>query len=147
MGRDDLHQVGQRSRPCDALTNQAGVARGLLHHYFGDKRTLQREAVRSMLRYPELPESERDLSSDIGGWLTMVSRNRAAWLAALAATDPDVRAVVDAARDDAVERLVARFGTGRCAPSCARIPRSPSRRPSSGWSAGASRARRCTTCS
>ena len=63
-----------------------------------------------MLRYPELPESERDLSSDIDGWLTMVSRNRAAWLAALSAHDPDVRAVVDAARDEAVERLVARFG-------------------------------------
>lgn len=91
------------------VAREAGIARGLLHHYFGGKQELYREVVRSMLRYPAVP-TEVDLGTDIDRWLTMVSRNRAAWLAALAASDPEVTAVVDAAREDAVERLVARFG-------------------------------------
>ncbi len=93
------------------MAREAGVARGLLHHYFGGKAELYREVVRSMLRYPAVP-SEVDLEGDIDRWLTMVSRNRAAWLAALSATDPEVAAVVDAARDEAVERLLTRFGGG-----------------------------------
>ncbi len=91
------------------VAREAGVARGLLHHYFGGKQELYREVVRSMLRYPAVP-TEVDLETDIDRWLTMVSRNRAAWLAALSASDPEIAAVVDAARDEAVERLVARFG-------------------------------------
>ena len=90
------------------IAREAGVARGLLHHYFGGSRELHREAVRSMLRYPAVPEG--DIADAIEGWLTMVSRNRAAWLAALAAHDQEIEAVVDAARDEAVQRLVTRFG-------------------------------------
>ena len=63
-----------------------------------------------MLRYPEMPAEERDLDTAMDAWLTMVQRNRAAWLAALSAHDPEVEAVVEAARSEAVERLVARFG-------------------------------------
>lgn len=92
------------------VAREAGVARGLLHHYFGGKRELYREVVRSMLRYPLVPAEDADLDTAIDRWLTMVQRNRAAWLAALAAHDPEVEAVVEAAREDAVERLVARFG-------------------------------------
>lgn len=92
------------------IAREAGVARGLLHHYFGGKRELYREVVRSMLRYPEMPPEESDLADAIDRWLAMIARNRAAWLAALSARDPEIEAVVEAARDDAVERLVARFG-------------------------------------
>ncbi len=63
-----------------------------------------------MLRYPLLPAEEGDLDTAFDAWLTMVQRNRAAWLAALSAHDPEVEAVVEAARTEAVERLVARFG-------------------------------------
>lgn len=93
------------------IAREAGIARGLLHHYFGGKRELYREVVRSMLRYPAVPDDgDADLAAAIDGWLTMVERNRAAWLAALSAHDPEIDAVVEAARDEAVERLVARFG-------------------------------------
>lgn len=92
------------------VARAAGVARGLLHHYFGTKRELYLEAVRTMLRYPSIPEDERDLEAAFDAWLTMVQRNRAAWLAALTTHDPDVEAVVEAARAEAVERLVERFG-------------------------------------
>lgn len=87
------------------------MARGLLHHYFGGRRELYREVVRSMLRYPLMPaEDGAELTDALDRWLTMIARNRAAWLAALSARDPEVQAVVDAAREEAVERLVARFG-------------------------------------
>jgi AcrR family transcriptional regulator len=92
------------------VAREAGVARGLLHHYFGSKRDLYLEAVRSMLRYPAVPSEDEDLGTAIDRWLTMVQRNRAAWLAALAAHDPEVEAVVEDARSEAVERLVTRFG-------------------------------------
>ena len=63
-----------------------------------------------MLRYPAMPSEETDLPEAIDRWLVMIGRNRAAWLAALSAQDPEIQAVVEAARDDAVERLVTRFG-------------------------------------
>jgi AcrR family transcriptional regulator len=92
------------------IAREAGVARGLLHHYFNGKDDLHREAVRSMLRYPAVPDG--DISTAIEGWLTMVSRNRVAWLAALTAHDPDIEAVVEEARGEAVERLLTRFAGG-----------------------------------
>ena len=38
------------------IADAAGVARGLLHHYFGSKRDLYLEVAREMLRVPELPK-------------------------------------------------------------------------------------------
>jgi AcrR family transcriptional regulator len=95
------------------VAREAGVARGLLHHYFGTKRDLYLEVVRSMLRYPSVPTDDPDLDSAIDRWLTMVSRNREAWLAALGyapptpGRDPEVEAIVEAGRDEAVDRLIA----------------------------------------
>ena len=96
------------------VAREAGVARGLLHHYFGTKRDLYREVVRSMLRYPAVPSEDADPAIAIDRWLTMVSRNREAWLAALGASgpvrDPEVDALVEAGREEAVDRLIATLG-------------------------------------
>lgn len=101
------------------VAREAGVARGLLHHYFGTKRDLYLEVVRSMLRYPSQPVPEAGgggsvddrLSEAIDRWLTMARRNRAAWLAAVGAQgvgrDPEVEAILEASRELAVDRLVA----------------------------------------
>lgn len=95
------------------VAREAGVARGLLHHYFGTRRDLYLEVVRSMLRYPSqpMPDGDSDLSAAIDRWLTMVARNREAWLAAVGAQgpgrDPEVEAIVEAGREEAVDRLVA----------------------------------------
>lgn len=97
------------------MAREAGVARGLLHHYFGTKRDLYREVVRSMLRFPAVPEEDADLSSGIDRWLTMVSRNREAWLAALGFSPPapgrdaEIEAIVETGRDEAVDRLIAQL--------------------------------------
>lgn len=101
-----------------AVAREAGVARGLLHHYFGTKRDLYLEVVRSMLRYPSQPVPEPGdgsvdarLSEAVDRWLTMVRRNRSAWLAAVGAQglgrDAEVEAILEAGREQAVDRLVA----------------------------------------
>lgn len=88
----------------------AGVARGLLHHHFGTRRDLYLEVLRSMLRFPALPEPEAgDVSGAVDRWLAMVEGHREAWLAAQGAQglgrDPEVEAILEAGREQAVERL------------------------------------------
>ena len=92
------------------IAKEAGVARGLLHHYFGGKRELYLAVLRSMLRYPALPEPEAgDPAPGIDRWLTMIERNREAWLAAMGAQglgrDPEVEQILEQAREEAVGRL------------------------------------------
>jgi AcrR family transcriptional regulator len=102
------------------IAREAGVARGLLHHYFGTKRDLYVEVVRSMLRYPAMPAPEGDaptvVADAIDRWLTMVERNREAWLAVRGAQglghDPEVEQLLEAAREEAVDRLAGVLGVG-----------------------------------
>ena len=110
------------------IAADAGVARGLLNHYFGTKRGLYIEVVREMLRVrpaQEVPEYvdgttplER-LSESIDRWLEMVARNRESWLAAVGAEglgrDPEIEAVLDEAREEATLRLIAVLGLGPAA--------------------------------
>ena len=42
------------------IARDAGVARGLLHHYFGSKRDLYLEVVRSLMRMPSNPVPSDD---------------------------------------------------------------------------------------
>jgi AcrR family transcriptional regulator len=103
------------------IAREAGVARGLLHHYFGSKRELYLAVLRSMLRFPALPQPEAgDFGGGIDRWLTMIERNREAWLAAMGAQglgrDPEVEQILEQAREDAVGRL-----------AVALVPRDPER--------------------
>jgi AcrR family transcriptional regulator len=96
----------------------AGVARGLLHHYFGTKRDLYLEVVRSLVRMPSIPvplqAGGRGLQSvieqSVARWLEMLERNRGTWVAANGAQglgrDPEVETILDEAREQAVDRLV-----------------------------------------
>src|SRR5947208_9894051 len=77
------------------IAREAGVARGLVHHYFGTKRDLYLEVVREMLRVPDDVFAGSDaLADSVDRWLTMVQRNRGTWLAAIGAqgfgSDPEV---------------------------------------------------------
>ncbi len=53
------------------IASEAGVARGLLHHYFGTKRELYLEVVRTLVRMPSNPvplqSPGRDLAVDHRG--------------------------------------------------------------------------------
>jgi AcrR family transcriptional regulator len=96
---------------------QAGVARGLLNHYFGTKRELYLEVVRALVRMPSNPVPLRSgggldvvIGESVDRWLEMLERNRGTWLAAVGAQglgrDPEVEAILDEAREQAVDRLI-----------------------------------------
>lgn len=109
------------------IAAEAGVARGLINHYFGTKRTLYVEVVREMVSFRSQPVPEyvdgatpqERLDESIDGWLEMVARNREAWLAAIGAEglgrDPEIEAVLDRAREEATARIIAVLGLGPAA--------------------------------
>jgi AcrR family transcriptional regulator len=100
------------------IARDAGVARGLLHHYFGTKRDLYLEVVRSLMRMPSNPVPlqspgrglETVISESVERWLQMLERNRGTWLAAIGShglgRDPEVEAILDEARERAADRLI-----------------------------------------
>ncbi len=100
------------------IAREAGVARGLLHHYFGTKRDLYLEVVRSLMRMPSNPVPlqapgrglETVITESVDRWLTMLERNRETWLAAIGprglGRDPEVEAILDEAREQAADRLI-----------------------------------------
>lgn len=100
------------------IAREAGVARGLLNHYFGTKRELYLEVVRSLVRMPSNPVPleapgrgiEVVIEDSVDRWLVMLGRNRGTWLAAIGARglgrDPEVEAIMDEAREQAADRLI-----------------------------------------
>jgi AcrR family transcriptional regulator len=100
------------------IAREAGVARGLLHHYFGTKRELYLEVVRQLVRMPSTPVPleapgrglEIVISESVDRWLTMLERNSGMWVAAIGARglgrDPQLEAILEQARDQAADRLI-----------------------------------------
>jgi AcrR family transcriptional regulator len=110
--------------PLDSLTieqlsAQAGVSRALLFHYFGSKQGLHRDVVRtardSMLRatepIPELPPRERlrDTLTRIVAFVRDHSGTFYSLVRGVASGDEEVRAVVEEARAEQAERIIAVF--------------------------------------
>src|SRR5215212_10228058 len=106
------------------IAREAGVARGLLHHYFGSKRDLYLEIVRSMVSMPlQRVPAELDgrapkqvLAEGVDRWLEMLSRNRETWLVARGAQgfghDPEVEAILEEARGAATDEVIAALRPG-----------------------------------
>lgn len=106
----------------EQIALEAGVTRGLLHHYFGTKRELFLEVVHSMVQ----PGADvfaggvsgggrrQALAQGVDRWLDMVERNRGTWLAIVGAQgfgrDPEVEAILEDAREATAERLIALLG-------------------------------------
>ncbi len=101
------------------IAAEAGVARGLLHHYFGTKRDLYLEVVRELMRMPSNPVPlqapgrglDHVIEESVDRWLTMLERNRGTWLAAnarrgLGGGDPELEAILEDAREEAADRLI-----------------------------------------
>jgi AcrR family transcriptional regulator len=103
---------------------EAGVTRGLVHHYFGGKRELFLEVVDSMMRMPALPVPEElvegeleDVIEDASDrWLDMIERNRDIWLAVVGARgfgrDPEMERLVEDAEASAARRILALLYAG-----------------------------------
>jgi AcrR family transcriptional regulator len=102
------------------VAQEAGVARGLVNHYFRTKRELYVEVVRSMLEVPDdlFPASTGDeserlavLSDAVDRWLRTVKANRGTWLACIGAQgfghDPELQTVREQARRQIIDQLIA----------------------------------------
>ena len=111
------------------IAREAGVARGLLHHYFGTKRELYLEVIRALMRVPSNPvplrSPERGLevviAESVDRWMQMLERNRGTWLAAIGAgglgRDPEAEAILDEARERAADRLIEAVHTFEAEPA------------------------------
>jgi AcrR family transcriptional regulator len=100
------------------IAAEAGVTRGLVHHYFGGKRSLYLEAVRSLLELPpgmfaaEIAAGDRAsaLRAAVDLWLDVAERGRGVLLAAHGAQgfgrDPEVEAIFDAARERTADQVI-----------------------------------------
>jgi AcrR family transcriptional regulator len=99
------------------IAREAGVARGLINHYFGTKRELYLEVVRQVVfvpppasvNLPAGPPAAR-VGAAVEWWLDAVWRHRTMWQTALGAhglgRDPDLEAILDEAEDVGVERVL-----------------------------------------
>lgn len=103
------------------VARDAGVARGLVNHYFGTKKELYLEVVRVMLTVPEvalerLPSGDPPERVDaiVTWFLDVVSRHSTSWLAAITAGgmagDTDVDQVIAEAIDVAADSVLAAVG-------------------------------------
>jgi AcrR family transcriptional regulator len=98
------------------LAREAGVARGLINHYFGTKRDLYLQVVRQMVTLPEsavrrLPKGSLDerVASAVTWFLDMVSLHPKTWLAAIGAgvgDDPEVERILAEADDTTADRIL-----------------------------------------
>lgn len=115
---------GERPYPDVSTTDvarAAGVARGLINHYFGTKKDLYLEVVRVMLTVPSvalarLPAAELPVRVDaiVAWFLDVVSRHSTSWLAAITAGglagDTDLDRVVAEAIDVAADSVLTAVG-------------------------------------
>lgn len=115
---------GERPYPDVSTTDvarAAGVARGLINHYFGTKKDLYLEVVRVMLTVPEvalarLPPAGLPVRVDaiVAWFLDVVSRHSTSWLAAITAGglagDADLDRVVAEAIDVAADSVLTAVG-------------------------------------
>jgi AcrR family transcriptional regulator len=101
------------------LAGRAGVARGLINHYFGTKRELYLEVVRRMVTIPQvavdlLPKGtiEERIQASVAWFLDGVSRHSKTWLAAIGAegVDPDVQRILAEADERAADRVLEATG-------------------------------------
>ncbi|GIE98894.1 TetR family transcriptional regulator [Paractinoplanes rishiriensis] len=99
----------------------AGVARGLVNHYFGTKKELYLEVIRVMLTAPaeavaQLPQGDLPTRVDaiVTWFLDVVSRHSTSWLGAITAGgmagDDDVDRVIAEAIDVAADHVLTAVG-------------------------------------
>jgi AcrR family transcriptional regulator len=103
------------------IAREAGVARGLINHYFGTKKDLYLEVIRVMVTIPEvavesLPAGDLRTRVDaaVSWFLDVVSRHSTSWLAAISASgvgrDADVDRVLEEAEDVAADSVLIAVG-------------------------------------
>lgn len=102
------------------IATEAGIARGLLHHYFGSKRELYLDVVRnvaqaSLASAPDVsPGSPEAWSTVVDGFLAAVARNPTRWLNSVnvggAEGDDEVAAILDETREILADQTLVAIG-------------------------------------
>ncbi|WP_370947640.1 TetR/AcrR family transcriptional regulator [Amycolatopsis sp. cg5] len=106
------------------IAAEAGVARGLINHYFGTKRELYLEVIRRALVVPRmaveiLPEGPLELRADVAiDWfLDMVTKQERTWLAAIApegiGRDLEIEEILEEADKESADRVLEAVGLSR----------------------------------
>ncbi len=106
------------------IAAEAGVARGLINHYFGTKRELYLEIIRRALTVPRLaveilPQGPLELRADVAiDWfLDMVTSQEKMWLAAIApegiGRDLEVEQILEEADRESADRVLEAVGLSR----------------------------------
>lgn len=128
--RDQILRVAARlfgERPYSEVSvsdiaGEAGIARGLLHHYFGSKRELYLEVVRVAARAPlgaEPPEALGTVAAwttVVDSFLTAIERSPNRWLNSVnvggAERDDEVAAILDETREILADQTLLAIGLG-----------------------------------
>jgi len=104
------------------LAEAAGVARGLLHHYFGSKRDLYLAVVRHLVKVPTMPlpdvapdvDAENVWELSVDAWMHLIEANQDLWLTAIGAgglgRDAELDEILDEARELTAERCLEALG-------------------------------------
>ena len=126
--RDQIVRVAARlfgERPYSEVSitdiaTEAGIARGLLHHYFGSKRELYLDVVRRAARAPLDAEPAEALGTPqawntvVDSFLEAIERNPTRWLNSVnvggAENDDDVAAILDEAREILADQTLMAIG-------------------------------------
>jgi AcrR family transcriptional regulator len=113
-----IRLFGDRPYPAVSTTDiaqDAGVARGLINHYFGTKRDLYLEVVRRMVTIPSstpqrLPPGslEERIDASVSWFLDRVLRHSKTWLVAVGGVghDADVERILAEADELAADRVL-----------------------------------------
>jgi AcrR family transcriptional regulator len=102
------------------IAGEAGIARGLLHHYFGSKRELYLEVVRIAARAPLASEPAEALgtahawATAVDSFLGAIEHNPKQWLDAAHAGGPErddeLAAILDEAREILADQTLVAIG-------------------------------------
>jgi AcrR family transcriptional regulator len=105
------------------IANQAGVARGLLNHYFGTKRDLYLEVVRRMVLLPDMFDGaasggalDERVARSVEWFLDTVGAHGKTFVAVIGAEgvglDPEVELILAEADEVAAQRVLVTLGLG-----------------------------------
>lgn len=108
------------------IADEVGIAKGLLHHYFGSKRDLYLEVVREVAAMPMVPvdpaklgrtiPGDTALERGVEGLLMLIDQNRDGWLNSVtvggAETDDEVASILDESREVIAVQTITAIGLG-----------------------------------
>ena len=103
------------------IADEAGVAKGLMHHYFGSKRELYLEVVRAVATVPSLavPEDpglgrQQAWEHRVDAFLALISQNPDLWLTSVtvggAERDDEVASILDDGKEVLADETIVALG-------------------------------------